>query len=93
MRREGQHLPDDHRTFQYLDIGNNSTYVPAESVDVLAVRRACDEVQVSFRNAPPDGYPSIECLVGPSDSVADAVARVAEAVGRVFQLALREDLR
>jgi hypothetical protein len=45
-------VTDDHRTFQYLDKGTDSTYVPLESLDLAQV---CRELRVELRSAPPDG--------------------------------------
>ncbi len=92
---EGGHVlvTDDHRTFQYLDRGTNSTYVPVQSLDMDAVRQICDDLCVQLKPAPPDGYPSIECVVGLGQPIAEAIERIAEAVDRVFDLAMRRDLK
>lgn len=92
---EGGHVlvTDDHRTFQYLDRGTDSTYVPVQSLDMVAARQICDDLRVELRPAPPDGYPSIECGVDLGQPIAEAIERVAEAVDRVFELAMRRDLK
>lgn len=86
-------VTDDHRTFQYLDRGTDSTYVPVQSLDMVAVRQICDDLRVELKPAPPDGYPSVECVVDLGQPVAEVIERVAEAVDRVFELAMRRDLK
>jgi hypothetical protein len=86
-------VTDDHRTFQYLDRGTDSTYVPVQSLDMVAARQICDDLRVELKPAPPDGYPSIECVVDLGQPIAEAIERVAEAVDRVFELAMRRDLK
>lgn len=86
-------VTDDHRTFQYLARGTDATYVPLPSLDMTAASQACAEFCVDLKPAPPDGYPSIECVVGREQSIQETVERVAEAVDRVFNLAMRSDLR
>ena len=86
-------VTDDHRTFQYLDSGTNSTYVPFETLDLVAVRRLCEELGVELRPAPPEGYPSIECVLDEENSVTEVVDRVSRAIDRVFDFALRKDLK
>jgi hypothetical protein len=86
-------VTDDHRTFQYLDCGTDSTYVPARSLDMVAVRQICDDLRVELKPAPPDGYPSIECVVELGQAIREAIERVAAAVDRVFKLAMRRDLK
>jgi len=89
----GVRVTDDHRTFQYLDTCGNSCYVPVESLDMTVVQRLCEELRVELKPPPPDGYPSIECIVSNGHPVADSVERVAQAVDRVFELAMRKDLK
>ena len=89
----GIRVTDDHRTFQYLDGGTDSTYVPIASVDLTAARKICQELGVELGSAPPDGYPSIECIPKPGDLVSDVIERVATAVDRIFNLAMRPDLK
>ncbi len=86
-------VTDHHRTFQYLNDGGDSTYVPVQSLDMAAARQLCDGLRVELKPAPPDGYPSIECVVDSGLPIADAIKRVAEAVDRVFELAMRRDLK
>ena len=86
-------VTDDHRTFQYLSVGRDSTYVQLENLDFTVARRLCEELHVELRDAPPNGYASIESLVQPTEPIADAVERVAQAVDRVFQLSMRGDLK
>ena len=85
-------VSDDHRTFQYLQRGVDSTYDEVEKLDVTAIRRLCEGLNVELKDAPPDGYPSIECLVHPTQPIAEAVDRVARAIDRVFHLARRAHL-
>jgi hypothetical protein len=86
-------VTDDHRTFQYLDRGSDSTYIPLESLDLSSVQSICDSLSIVFKPAPEDGFPSLECCPDPNDSIAGAVERVAEAVDQVFSLAMRLDLQ
>jgi hypothetical protein len=86
-------VTDDHRTFQYLDRGTDSTYVPVQSLDMVAARQICDDLRVELKPAPPHGYPSIECVVDLGQPIAEALERVAEAVDRVFELAMRRNLK
>jgi hypothetical protein len=89
----GIRVDDDHRTFQYLYNEEDSTYVPVESLDLSSIRELFDELQVELVDAPTDGYPSIECRLRPGQSISDAVDRVAQAIDRVFYIALRRDLK
>jgi hypothetical protein len=89
----GVRVDDDHRTFQYLDQGNDSTYIPVEKLDLTTIRKLFKELQVELVDAPPDGYPSIECRIRPEQSIADAVDRVAQAVDRVFYIASRPEFQ
>ena len=84
---------DDHKTFQYLYEANDSTYGPLEALDLDLIRETFDELQVEWVDAPADGYPGIECRIGPEQPIADAVERVAEAIERVFFIARRPDLK
>jgi hypothetical protein len=86
-------VSDDHSTFQYLDNGADSTYVPVESLDLAAVAQVCRGLGVELRSAPPDGYPSIECVPKPGEPVSEAVERMAEAIDRVFALAMGPELK
>ena len=86
-------VTDDHRTFQYLDGGTDSTYVPVQSLDMVAARHICDDLRVELKSAPPDGYPSIECAVDLGQPIAEVIERVAGAVDRVFELAMCRDLK
>ncbi len=86
-------VTDDHRTFQFLGSGTDSTYVPAENLDLGAARLACQELGVELKPGPPDGYPSIECVQKPREPLADVVERVAETVDRIFTLATRPELK
>jgi hypothetical protein len=91
---DGIRVDDDHRTFQYLyEKGDGTTYVPVESLDLALIRKLLDEFRVELVDAPPDGYPSIECRLRPEQSIADAVDRVAQAIDRIFYEALRPDLK
>jgi len=85
-------VTDDHRTFQYLDGGTDSTYVAVESLDLEAARQVCEERGVELKPATPDGYPSIECVLKSGEPLSVAIARVAEAIDCVFSLARRPDL-
>lgn len=89
----GVRVDDDHRTFQYLTEENDSTYVPVETLDMASIRKQLAKLQVELVDAPPDGYPSIECRILPEQPIADAVDRVAQAIDRVFYRALRPDLK
>lgn len=80
-------VTDDHRTFQYLERGVDSTYVPIERLSVEAARQVCHELGVELKPASSEGYPSIECVPKPGEPVSAAVQRVAEAIDRVFNLA------
>jgi hypothetical protein len=86
-------VTDDHKTFQYLDRGSDSTYIALESLDLSSVQSTCDSLSIEFKPAPEDGFPSLECCPDPDDSIAKAVVRVAEAVDQVFQLAMRPELQ
>lgn len=86
-------VTDDHRTFQYLGRGTDSAYVPMECIDLAAAARVCQELGVDLRPAPPDGYPSIECVPNPGEPVSDTVDRVAEAIDRIFALSMRPKLK
>ncbi len=86
-------VTDAHKTFQYLHDRPSSTYVPFESLDMDAARQICDDLRVELKPAPPEGYPSIECVVGLGQPIAEAVERVAEAIDRVFELAMRSNLK
>jgi hypothetical protein len=86
-------VTDDYRTFKYLSESGNSTYVAVESIDMARVRRLCDQLRVELRSAPPDGYPSLVCVLPPSEPLADAVERVADAIEGVFALAMRGELK
>lgn len=86
-------VTDDHRTFQYLARGNDSTYMPLESLDLTSVQRICDSLAIDFKPAPEDGFPSLECCPDPDESIKGAIERVAEAVDQVFKLAMRSELQ
>ena len=86
-------VTDDHKTFQYLDRGDDSTYIPLESFDLSKVQSICDSLSVDFKPAPADGFPSIEYLPDSGESIAEAVERVAEAVDQVFNLAMSPDIQ
>ena len=86
-------VTDAHKTFQYLHDCPSSTYVPVESLDMIAARQICNELCVELKPAPPEGYPSIECVVDLGQPIAEAIERVAEAIDRVFELAMRSDLK
>ncbi len=86
-------VTDDHRTFQYLDRGSDSTYIPLESLNLSSVQSICDSLSIEFKPAPEDGFPSLECCPDPNESIAGTVERVAEAVDQVFGLAMRPDLQ
>jgi len=87
------HVSDDHDTFQYLDREPDSTYDAIDELDMTAVRRLCEELGVELKDAPEDGYPSIECLVRADQPISEAVERVGDAIDRVFRFALRADLK
>jgi hypothetical protein len=86
-------VTDNHETFYYLARGTDSTYVPLQNLDMAAARQICDDLRVELKPAPPDGYPSIECVVDLGQPIAEAIERVAEAVDRMFDLAMRSDLK
>ena len=86
-------VSDQGRTFAYLSTGTDSTYRPAEELDMTAAAQVCQQSGAALKCDDPEAYPRIECVVAPAESVAATVGRVAEAVDRVFRLALRDDLR
>jgi hypothetical protein len=87
---DGIRVDDDHRTFQSLTESNGSTYVQVEKLDLDLVRKVCAELQVELVDAPPEGYPRIECRVEPEQLIAGAVDRVANTIDRVFELARKQ---
>jgi hypothetical protein len=94
LTQAGEVLVSDHgRTFAYLGRGTDSTYRPTEELDMAAAAAACRRFGAALRYDDPEAYPSIEYVVDPTGSVAEVVERVAEAVDRVFHLALRDDLQ
>jgi hypothetical protein len=60
---------------------------------MAAARRICEDLGVELKPAPPEGYPSIECVVGPRRPISEVVEQVAEAVDRIFDLAARRELK
>src|SRR5262245_11937647 len=86
----GVRVDDDHRTFQYLTESSDSTYLPVERIDLASVRKVCAELRVELVDAPPDGFPRIECRVQPEQPIATAVDHVVDAIDRVFELARKE---
>jgi hypothetical protein len=66
---------------------------PIESLDLAAAAQVCQELRVELRPAPPEGYPSLECVAKPGEPMSDAVERVAKAIDRMFALAMRRDLK
>jgi hypothetical protein len=84
---------DQGRTFEYLGRGTDSTYRPTEDLGMAAAAEACRQSGAALRCDDPEAYPRIECVVDPTGSVAEVVERVAEAIDRVFHLALRDDLK
>jgi hypothetical protein len=86
-------VSDQGRTFAYLGRGTDSTYRPTEELDMTAAAEACRRSGAALRCDDPEAFPRIECVVDPAGSVAEVVERVAEAVDRVFHLALRDDLK
>lgn len=94
LTRAGEVLVSDQgRTFAYLSRGTDSTYRPAEELDMVAAAEACRGSGVGLRCDDPEAFPRIECVVDAAGSIAEVVGRVAEAVDRVFYLALRDDLK
>jgi len=89
----GIRVDDGHQTFEYLYREHNATYVPVETLDLAAIRKLFDELQVELVEAPPGGHPGIACRLRPGQSIADAVDRVARAIDGVFYIALRPDLK
>ena len=86
-------VTDYHRTFQYLDRGSDSTYIPLESLNLPSVQSICHSLSIDFKPAPEDGFPSLEYCPDSNESIAGAVERVAEAVDQVFKLAMRPELQ
>jgi hypothetical protein len=86
-------VTDDHRTFQYLNDGSDSTYVPVERFDWAAAAQICQELRVELKSAVSNDYPIIECLPKPRELVSEVVERVAAAIDRIFALAMRPDLK
>jgi hypothetical protein len=86
-------VSDQGRTFAYLDRGTDSTYRPAEELDMPAAAEACRRSGARLRCDAPDALPRIECVLDSAGSVAEVVGWVAEAIDRVFRLALRDDLK
>ena len=82
-------VTDSHRTFQYLGAAGNSTYVSLGELDMNAVRQVCNDLGVAVLASPPDGYPGIGRCVTEREPIALVVAQVAEAVERVFHLAMK----
>ena len=86
-------VTDQGETFAYLGRGTDSTYRPTEELDMVAAAEACRRSGTELRCDDPEAFPRIECMVDPIGSVAEVVERVAEAVDRVFHLALRDALK
>ncbi|RYD49978.1 MAG: hypothetical protein EOP83_24545 [Verrucomicrobiaceae bacterium] len=86
-------VTDLHETLQYLGEGTDSAYVPIEDIDLGVVARICQELGVELIPAALDGFPSMESVPKPEESVTDAVERVAEAIDRTFAYAMRPDLK
>ncbi len=82
-------VTDDHRTFQYLECGGDTSYVKTSDIDLNMARRLCEGLKVEFKDAPVDGFPSIECFVEPNQPIAEVVKRVAEAIDCLFHYALK----
>jgi len=83
-------VSDQGKTFAYLDCGTDSTYRPMEELDRAAVAEVCRRSGATLRCDDPEAYPSIECVVAPAWAVSEVVRQVAEAVDRVFEMALQE---
>jgi hypothetical protein len=86
-------VTDQGETFTYLGRGADSTFRPTEELDMVAVAEACRRSGVGLRCDDTEAFPRIECVVDLTGSIGEVVERVAEAVGRVFHLALRDDLK
>lgn len=86
-------VTDQGSTFEYLGRGTDSTYRGMEVLDMVAAGDICRRSGVALKCDDSEAHPSIECVVDPIGSVAEAVARVAEAVDKMFHLALRDDLK
>ncbi len=86
-------VSDQGQTFAYLGRGTDSTYRLTEELDLTAAAEACRQFGAALRWDDPEAYPRIEYVVDPAGSVAKVVQRVAEAVDRVFHLALRDNLK
>ncbi len=86
-------VSDQGRTFAYLGRRTDSTYRPLEELDMVVAAETCRRSGAGLRCDDPEALPSIECVVDPMGSVAEVVERVAEAVDKVFHLALRDDLK
>jgi hypothetical protein len=94
LTEAGEVVVSDHReTFAYLGHETDSTYRPMEELDMAAAAEACRQSGAVLRIDDPELYPRIECLVDLTGSVAEVIERVAEAVDRVFDLAVRDDLK
>lgn len=86
-------VSDDHRTFQYLDGSNDSTYVAVGQIDLAAVAAACTHHGVALIPAGEDGFPRIEYKPRTDEPIADAIGKVASAVDAVFQIAINPSVR
>ena len=82
-----------HRTFQYLDVSNDSTYVAVGQIDLAAVAAACTHHGVTMIPAGEDGFPRIEYKPRTDEPIADAIGKVASAVDAVFQIAIHPSVR
>lgn len=86
-------VTDSHQTFKYLEEANDRTYKEIKNLDIEEIREVCKGLGVELKDAPPDGYRSIEAEVQPGELIADTVARVADAIDRVFSFAVVDSLK
>jgi hypothetical protein len=87
-------LVSDHgKTFEYLSSGTDSTYRPIDDLFMVAAAEACRQLGTNLTSDDRHTFPRIDCPVDSLGSVSAAVEKVADAVDRVFYLALRVDLK
>jgi hypothetical protein len=82
-------ISDSRKTFAYLGNSGNSTYMPLEQVDMDAVNRICNSLDVQIISASPEQYDAIGCFVPLNQTITPVIKRVAEAIDKIFALAMR----